>query len=132
MFDCTPFLPKCKAACCGVVPIEKALFEKHKDKIKIDYEIHEFEGVNPVTKKNEKLVMLLTENASCPFLDKDLKCTIHDDKPYVCSHFGSEEHEHLTCPWQDKDGNIRCRSERRRIDKKVDKDVKKFLNNGKA
>ena len=104
--NCDKCLLQCKAACCGVVPFDKKFVEKNKPSRKVKS-----------TQEFGDKVILETEDLTCPYLSKDYKCTIYDDRPEVCRLFGNETHKYLTCPYQTKDGKIRDRADRRRIEK---------------
>lgn len=45
-------------------------------------------------------VIPLTEDCTCPFLDKDYKCVIYKHRPEVCQKFGDESHPLLVCPYK--------------------------------
>lgn len=75
---------KCKADCCGFVPIEKNVIKKHKDKLH---------------KKAVKLMDVLTAEIwtvgqICGFLDENYKCKIYEDRPEVCRLMGAETFNH--------------------------------------
>lgn len=105
---------KCKAECCGIVPFEKKWFDKSKLVRKV--EIHEFEG----------LISAFDKDNYCGFLGYDFKCSIYNDRPEICKKFGDESDPFLVCPWENKDGETRCRGERRRLKRKIDKVTEKF------
>ena len=74
----------CKAECCGFVPIEKEIIEKHKDKLH---------------KKAKKIMDIKTAEVwvvgdKCGFLDKKYKCNVYEDRPEICKLMGSGELEH--------------------------------------
>jgi hypothetical protein len=123
-FDCKKMHPKCKAECCGIVPIPKETFEKHKDKIKdislaiIDLDDH---------------VVFETNNHYCPFLSDDLQCKIYEDRPPICRKFGDESHPLMCCPVLDKNGKERTDKERKKVTKSAEKFINKLriLVNGK-
>lgn len=109
---CEKSIEKCKNLCCSCfVIIEEELFLKHKDKIKVPF----------IFKDN----FFYTENLKCIFLE-DTKCMIYDDRPEFCRKFGSEENIALTCFFQDKDGRIRIRQERRRLERQLTKEFERF------
>lgn len=116
-FDCKKMHPKCKAQCCGVVPMPKELYEKHKDKInRVPNEILNHEGN----------VIPITADAYCPFLSDDLQCNIYDDRPEICRKFGDETHPMLFCPHLDKNGNERSRQSRRQVERSSSKYMSKL------
>jgi len=57
-------------------------------------------------------------NQRCPFLTKEWKCNIYDDRPFVCREFGKESHLMMHCRFQDKEGRVRSRQEQRMLDRK--------------
>lgn len=83
---------KCKAECCGVVPIPKATFDRNHMKVQRKSEF--------ITDAITGHVIVLADNATCGFLTMDHKCSIYDERPDVCRKFGSVEatHEMLICP----------------------------------
>ena len=93
---CSNALPcdvlRCKAECCGVVPIPRAIFERNKHKLQRE--------VQTITDAFPGQVIALAENATCGFLTLDHKCAIYEERPSVCRKFGSvnETHEMLICP----------------------------------
>lgn len=107
MFDCSKVCPKkCKADCCGYVPMENELWEKHKDKAQQPVR---------VLKWNDKSVLPLTKNLSCPFLDKNYRCVIYEDRPIVCIMFGSGNEKGLQCPYLKPNGQKRGKKERNKL-----------------
>lgn len=116
-FDCKKMHHKCKAKCCGVVPIPKEIYEINKEKI--------------VRKASELIdaddcVIPITSDFYCVFLNEDLSCNIYEQRPDVCRKFGDESHPMLFCPVLDKSGNERCRQSRRRIERETNKYISKL------
>jgi uncharacterized phage protein (TIGR01671 family) len=76
------------AECCGIVPLEPSLWEKHKDKaILVDEVIPFLRG----------LVIPFTKDIFCAFLDRNTKrCLIYEDRPEVCRFQGTVPR--LPCP----------------------------------
>lgn len=111
-FDCKKMHPKCKAQCCGIVPIPKEIYDANKDKL-----------VRPIVNLLDVVIAYIpvTEDHYCPFLNEDLSCNIYEERPEVCKKFGDESHKMLICPYLDKNGKERSRqfmrSERRNIEK---------------
>jgi Fe-S-cluster containining protein len=118
-FDCKKMHHKCKAQCCGIVPIPKSIYEECKDKI-VRTPLKLLEG--------EETVLPITEDALCVFLNEDLTCNIYDKRPIVCEIFGDESHPMLTCPVLDKHGNERSRQDQRRKEQQSQKFIKNFMN----
>lgn len=109
-FDCKKMHPKCKAQCCGVVPIPKETYANNQHKIV--RQPHDL--VDAGTD-----VIPLTADAYCPFLTEGLDCNIYDDRPDVCRKFGDESHPMLFCPHLDKTGKQRSRQNRRQIERQT-------------
>ena len=109
-FDCKKMHDKCKAQCCGVVPIPKETYAANQDKIV--RKPHDFVDA-------DENVIPLTTDAYCVFLNQDLSCNIYDDRPDVCRKFGDESHPMLFCPVLDKNGKERCRQNRRQVERQT-------------
>jgi hypothetical protein len=114
--NCKNCISKCGAACCGLVPISKKIFEKNKP-------YREFLEVVDLGDD----VIFETKDFKCPYLNEENACTIYDKRPEVCKLFGSEKDIKLTCPYQDKDGRIRSRQERRMIERAGEKDMNRIF-----
>ena len=118
-FECFKYHTKCKAACCGVVPIEKEIYERNRDKL-----------VNPVEKEfpmDDTHICPVTADMMCPFLNKNLTCNIYHDQPSVCKKYGDETHVCLKCPMQDKNGRERSRQDSRKVVRDQEKMALKIL-----
>lgn len=75
---------KCNACCCYNIPFEKNEIERFADKIVNPVLfVLPLVGSVPVAFTNEK-----PELNKCPFLRKDLKCNIYENRPEVCRKFG--------------------------------------------
>jgi Fe-S-cluster containining protein len=70
--------------------------------------------------------LLLTEDRRCVFLNDDLSCNVYEDRPWVCKKYGDESCSFMTCPFQSKEGRIRSRQERRKIERENLSDFKKI------
>jgi Fe-S-cluster containining protein len=118
-FDCFKCHAKCKAACCSVAPIEKEIYERNLDK-RLRHVLEE-KNPNPFPENTaaKKMVLPITEDMKCTFLKPDLTCNIEHDKPLLCKKFGDESHLMMTCVYQDKNGRIRSRQERRALERKT-------------
>lgn len=113
-FDCKKMHSKCKAACCGVVPIPKTLYDESQDKI-----VREPKEIMIC----DDSVIPITASGNCVFLNEDLSCNIYENRPIICEKFGDESHPMLVCPFLDKEGNERTRQDRRRQEKKCKKHI---------
>ena len=133
VFDCDKMKPKCKACCCAPTPMPKEIFERNRDKIaRLVIEELYFNGPlldeesfkNPRGVLEGPMVVAVGEpdlgetNQRCPFLTKEWKCNIYEDRPFVCREFGKESHLMMKCRFQDKDGRVRSRQDMRQIDRK--------------
>lgn len=129
MFDCSNFLKDCHSCCCGIIPLEKELYEKNKDKIITEpIKIEEYHDSDPFDNNIKKdFVVPITENIKCCFLQSDYKCAIYNDRPKVCRVYGDESISTLSCHWQDKNGNKRSRQAKRQLDRISKKNHTKYL-----
>ena len=105
---------KCKEGCsdcCGPVMFPKELFEKHKHKIRVIYELYE----------DTHEVMPTTEDSKCVFLDVNYKCTIYDERPPVCQMYGRIPD--LQCPHIKMNGNPRSPAKVRQMTREIEHKV---------
>lgn len=97
--DCKKLIEdgKCKADCCGVVPIEYHIFQQIK---KFAYE-KKFE-IKKFSTKGKQFCTPIAEDGKCVFLNrKTYLCEIYNSprKPEICSQFGmNEKVTLLACP----------------------------------
>jgi Fe-S-cluster containining protein len=117
MIDCSKCLAKCKAICCGIVPFDPGFIAKHKT-------VREVVNRLDISDGN---VVLETKDWRCPYLGEDYRCTVYEDRPDVCRLYGNEQQINLTCQYQDKDGRIRSRQERRAVEREIGKMIKRFV-----
>lgn len=75
---------ECQAECCGFVPIEKAIVDKYKDRMR--------KGSVMISELNGTQVWV--KNGKCAFLGKNFKCLIYENRPEVCRLMGSGERDH--------------------------------------
>lgn len=134
MMDCKSCHSRCKADCCGITPMPLAIFDRNKDKIVQNPErVERFDGPDISDElnmpsisemkdpsKNVQMVLPVTKNLKCCFLNEDLSCNIYEDRPNICRKFGDESHVYMTCVFQSKDGRIRGRQERRNLVRKCE------------
>lgn len=119
--DCSQCLARCKGECCQCVPIPARLLETHKP-------VREIVKILDVgVQVGEPCVVAVTESNRCPFLGEDFKCTIYDDRPLVCRKYGDESCIFMKCSWQDKDGRLRSRQERRAVEREQQGDQKRII-----
>lgn len=86
----------CNAECCGIVPIPSHTYRIFKRKIK--------KKIIDLIKLKGHFI-LMTEDASCIFLDSNHKCAIYEHRPNLCRLYGTIEE--LQCPYIDINGNKR-------------------------
>lgn len=119
-FECKKYHSQCQARCCGIVPIQASIWQKNQHKIhRQPKETHKVY----VTMPNERKVtaiLPITDDGLCPFLKKDLQCSIYEDRPDVCKKFGDETHWALRCPMQHSDGTPRTMESAIELTSKVD------------
>lgn len=87
---------RCRGQCCYNVPFKENELERFADRIVtpvIETERLIIGGVLPWTSSD------VMENR-CPFLTRDYRCNIYDNRPEVCRKFG--EIEQLPCPFEIK------------------------------
>jgi len=115
-FNCSKLHKKCDAKCCGCFPMEEMLYRAHEDK-RIAPVINEvpFAG---------GLIMPVTHDQKCCFLDVDYKCAIHEFRPEICRVYGDESDIMMTCSFQDKDGRNRSKQEIKKLESKKTKYIK--------
>ena len=96
--DCSKYIPeKCKADCCGPVPFEPEIFEKYKHLITKEYESQNILK-ELIRFKASHVVLPLTKDLTCVFLDESFKCLIYDERPDFCKMFGQNKHPRMKCP----------------------------------
>lgn len=115
--NCANCLKDCKAACCGIIPFEKDFIKRHKP----------IREVLKTIELDNDLIVLETENFVCPYLNSDYSCSVYKDRTDVCKLYGNETQINLTCQFQDKDGRIRSRQERRKIERQINKFIAKYV-----
>ena len=122
-------MDKCHACCCGMIPIEKDLYNANIDKIVTKpVDITEDTFPDPFDKGKEKdFLMPRTENGKCCFLKDDYKCAIYEDRPRICKTYGDESIASLSCHWQDKTGRKRSRQARRLLQRKSLENLNSYL-----
>jgi len=108
------YIPSCKAACCISPPLPEKEFTElqktHKPARKIITaveapQVNRFciDAVVPITttkaleyrgrmNNNRKMwaVNVYTDGNYCPFLNKNYRCDVYENRPPICRYFGSE------------------------------------------
>ena len=104
MFDCSKVCPKkCKADCCGYVPLLAKFWEKYKHKAQVKVKVLKWKSGH---------VIPLTENMACCFLDKNYRCVVYEDRPWLCKLFGTKNIQGIKCPYLKPSGQKRGKKER--------------------
>lgn len=143
--DCLKCLELCQAECCSdMVPLPAEFFDRHQaDIVTLPTRVERFMGYKlnekPLTYEYQKdepqeeieMAIVTTANRKCCFLKNDQRCACYEDRPIVCKKFGDESHLFLKCSWQDKDGRMRSRQEKRSLERKSAKECKKFQQIGR-
>lgn len=75
---------KCKAECCGLVPIPKDVVVKHQNEMR--------RGSRLLI--DEEGMQIWTKDGNCAFLSKSYRCIIYKDRPEVCRLMGSGKSDH--------------------------------------
>lgn len=74
--------------CCGCTPFPIGLFIRFKDSAQIEYNLEDFP--TPSEEKNEKQVLPITKGFICIFLNKEKKCVIYQNRPWICRVYGTK------------------------------------------
>lgn len=102
---------RCAADCCGCVPIDRAVVDANRHLIDVKY-------TEMILPSSGDLSYPLTDDLVCVFLDRTvIRCAIYDDRPGVCRKYGDESHAAMFCPHLNKDGEVRTRAQRRRVNR---------------
>lgn len=88
-------LSKCNACCCYNIPFDANELIRYADKIVNPVLFTMSLGAAMVAFTNEKPAL-----NKCPFLRKDYKCNIYENRPRVCRLFG--EIDEMPCKWLKK------------------------------
>lgn len=113
-FECKKYHGRCKAGCCGPVPIKRTLWQKKQHAIQ-----RPIKELMIGTSKEGKIVIPLTKDHYCAFLKEDLSCAIYEDRPDICRKFGDESHKLSCCPMQKVDGSPRNTDEMNELEEEM-------------
>lgn len=117
--NCEKYIKKCKAACCGIVPLPKKYIGKFVKKQQVNF--------YEVVSIDDKTAVFLTKDTYCIYLNRQTKqCTIYKDRPEVCRKFGDETHLMLSCQFQKADGSKRKFLDRVELNAKVKERLKHY------
>lgn len=118
--NCHLFTQYCNAECCGVVPIDKDVYERNKEKIQ-----RPIADMRMASIPNH--IIPYTEDAKCVFLNKNNRCEIYNERPAGCRFFGNEQHPALFCRFQTKSGMTRSKKSFNEVSEKQHKRALKYL-----
>ncbi len=96
--DCLKLIKegKCKADCCGCIPLNERYWRILKKHVQTDdYKIFKFKSFG------ENMVKAVTKDFKCVFVKPDYTCAIHNShlRSEVCKKFGQDATEPLlACP----------------------------------
>jgi hypothetical protein len=108
--------------CCGIMIFDSGFLEENITKIE--------DGFIQVIQKGN-MIHYLYEDSRCCFLDRKTRlCKIYDKRPQVCKDYGYLEK--LPCPFFKKSGNRRSPASQTKIERIIDKQISKTLNNLKT
>lgn len=94
---------KCHAACCYNIVLPCGMMERFADKIVTPVIYRSLLPVNPEFPPSEFVnTSFDSKNNKCPFLRKDCKCNIYEDRPDICRRFGDGSHPMLVCEFLKK------------------------------
>lgn len=100
----------CRAECCGVVPIPKSTWNKHKNRIQ--------RKINETFQVGDN-IFAITDDATCAFLGvKIASCAIYPGRPLVCRLYGTLPE--LPCPYVDENGQERTEDECKKTQMKIE------------
>lgn len=129
--DCSKCIPRlCQGDCCIYVPLPRELWEKFKHLAQQEVVVLGWEkGKISVGKTVTKDVLPLTGNLKCPFLSKDFKCVIYEDRPWVCRLFGVGEKIGAQCYYMKPSGKLRGKNERAKRVKECEDQLNMIVKN---
>lgn len=102
--NCTELIKsgKCKADCCGCVPIPERYWQRLKKLVRDK----EYKQMPFTTPNGQKWVAAVSKDLKCVFLDSECKCLIYKSpmKPPICNQYGLNSTETLlACPHINED-----------------------------
>ena len=131
MFDCSKCVPKkCQADCCIYVPLPKKVWKKYKHLVQQEtIPLNWDDGIIRFDQEDSKNVLPLTENMRCPFLDKNYKCVIYENRPFICRIFGVSTARGLQCYYMKSDGTKRGKKDREKLCKENEANLNRIVKN---
>lgn len=92
---------KCKASCCYNIVLPKGFMERHADKAVTEPIGRTSAPTHPEFGECEIVFTDIDFSKNrCPFLRKDCKCNVYEDRPQICRMFGQEDHPLLKCQYR--------------------------------
>ena len=92
-------ISKCKADCCYNAPIPRYLLDVYKDKVVNP--VHGFYEMDNLPEQGGIQGIAITNlinkiKNKCPFLTKECKCNIYDNRPQICREYGTSKDKSST------------------------------------
>jgi len=104
--------------CCGIVPLQKEVFQKHKDKFQ--------RKIKEIVEMGDEIYPL-TNDLNCIFLGSKKECLIYHDRPEVCKTYGLIED--LPCAYIKPNGRKRSPAKTRRMERIIEHKIEFDLKN---
>jgi Fe-S-cluster containining protein len=80
--------------------------------------------------KEGEIVLPLTEDMRCPFLDrKAFKCVIYENRPFICRVFVISSARGLQCYYMKPDGTKRGKKDREKRIKECEEQMNRIVGN---
>lgn len=80
---------KCRATCCGLVPIPNGTLRGFSNLIQRD--------IAQQIAFDENSTIVTDRDGVCAFLTPEYRCAIYDHRPHICRIFGIGDHPGLRC-----------------------------------
>lgn len=114
-FNCSEFIKqgKCKADCCGAVPIPKQTVKQ--------FEHLQQRKVLEVVEWDSNDILPVTDSGRCVFLKSDFMCVIYDHRPPICKNYGLIPT--LQCPYFNMKGRLRSPAKQKRMQRIINHEV---------
>lgn len=92
-------IKKCKADCCYNAPIPRYMLDIYKDKVVNP--VHGYYKIGDIPSQGGLQVIPITNlfnkiRNKCPFLTKECKCNIYDNRPQICREYGTSKDKSST------------------------------------
>lgn len=123
MFSCDEIIEsgRCRADCCGIVPINRMVFKLNKRHYQVK--------IKDLIKTSRIEIYPITEDGKCIFLNRSTyKCSIYYQRPLICRNYGKIDG--LPCPFITQSGKKRTLKDSKivqeAIDFKIDKNMEQL------